>query len=69
MELISSTQTIGLRLLLQLADFGLNPQDWNLSPLSRDCYRIENKSDQNFTFLGLVDRGSRSWKRLCLISL
>lgn len=51
----------------QLIEFGLNPFDWMLTPLSSSKFLIHNLDDSDFCFMGEYNKGS--WANLEVYSL
>lgn len=55
----------------QLKDFGLHPNDWELSPESRRIIKIQNKQQKSFYFIGDIEiqKGKTYWKTIQLAGL
>ena len=66
---MNNNQTTNL--LNQLAHFGLNPTQWNISRISKDKFIIRNTEDRNYSYLGKVDqkKQKQKWGQLTLLSL
>ena len=55
------------RLLKQLRDFGLNPQEWRLFSLrGKTTIQLIHDDDPNFQLLGVIDWPNQCWKSLDL---
>ena len=50
-----------------LKSFGLNPQDWKITPKKDGYFKIESDEDEDFKFLGLEK--NKKWERIEIISL
>ncbi len=46
----------------QLKQFGLNPEEWEVSPSNGNQFLILNQSDSNFQFFGKASDDSKSLK-------
>ena len=66
---MSNNQTANL--LNQLAHFGLNPAQWNISRISKDKFVIRHIQDSNYSYLGKLDnkKQKQQWGQLVLLSL
>lgn len=58
-------------LLKQLIHFGLNPQEWSLSRISKNKYLIQNTVDKSYSYLGHTqEKNDKSeWQELTLLSI
>lgn len=50
-----------------LKSFGLNPQDWRITPKDDGYFKIESDDDEDFVFLGLSQ--NKKWERIEVLSL
>ena len=55
----------------QLINFGLNPNEWLLERIQNMNFKIRNRDDQGFVFLGRLSMENQTyqWQSLELISL
>ncbi len=53
----------------QLNQFGLNPLEWQLVPLSPEFVQIQNMDDEDFIFIGQIDLNSTRFESLKLASI
>ena len=55
----------------QLAEFGLQPSDWKLTPTSGKTIKIQNKNESSFYFMGSLQKinGKPIWKSIRLAGL
>jgi hypothetical protein len=60
-----------LQLQMNLSQYGLNPQDWILKPLSQMTYLIAHKEDPGFKFCGQWKhlKQKAAWQSLQLLSI
>lgn len=60
-----------LKLQTDLTNFGLNPTEWTIQKIRSTLFRVQNNSDQSFSFVGQLEYHNRRprWKKLILISL
>ncbi len=60
-----------LTLGLELKTYGLNPSEWSIQRIQTLYYRIQNRTDQDFTLMGTLEIKNRRphWKHLEVVSL
>ncbi len=61
-----------LTLQTGLSQFGLRPTDWDIIPQSNNFHVIKNKSEDDFYFVGKVNRKNNDkieWKFITLAGL
>lgn len=56
-----------LELKQDLTSFGLNPQDWRITPKDDGYFKIESDGDKDFIFLGTSK--NKKWERIEFVSL
>lgn len=56
------------KLQKDLANFGLNPIDWEIHREKGAHYKIQNKHEKSFTFKGRAEKACK-WQSLSLLSL
>lgn len=63
------TQEMSIALRAQLAQFGLNPQEWATYPLKGGTYCAIHRQDQELVLIGeVVFHGTQPcWQDLCLL--
>ena len=79
MNLLSSISHLGRltnkiemsRLQIDLALYGLSPNDWVIKKESKYFYKIEHRNDPHFYFSGLTEKksGLQKWGRIYLKSI
>jgi len=58
------------KLQLQLSLFGLHPIDWTIQKNSKLTFKIKNKSEETFYFIGtLKNESDDQWAKIYLASL
>lgn len=57
------------KLLADLSQYGLAPNDWRLERTSANRFRIQSKNEVDFAFLGIVDTDILQWKCISLIAI
>lgn len=50
-----------------LKSFGLNPEDWKLTPEFGGYFKIESDTDEDFVFLGMSQ--NKKWQKIEVLSL
>lgn len=57
------------KLLADLTNYGLSPQDWHLRPHQKNSFLIQNKSEKDFIFEGHIDPELIEWKLISLVAI
>ena len=68
---MSLNLTLEKSLLSQLKQFGLNPSNWSLKPVSKSLILIDSLDEDGFQFIGSIHKkkGQIVWTQLQLAAI